>query len=467
MNVVLINPRPTGRGMNEATIEPPVGLGYIAAMLEQEGYRCSIIDAQVLRLTDEEVLRRVTGDAGLVGITVNSFTVSAAANLARLLRERSAAKIVLGGPFPTAAPEPALRQISCDGVIRGEGEYAFAQVAANIAAGRLFFDGEISGACHLDQDGTLVSSPVKRIDDPDNLPFPAYHLLPPLRSYASRSRKKPVGPLITSRGCAFTCSFCSKDVFQRRVTFRSAENVLREVDHLVSRYGVRQLDILDDNFAQNRARLEEILDGLIERDYPLAVNMQTGIRTELLDEAVLKKMKRAGVFKIAFGVESADEGVLNLHRKKLDLGRVEETVRTAKRLGFVVYGFFIVGLPGETEDAFQKTLAFARRNNFDVANFCMALPFIGTDLFSMVKERGRFLVDTTVNIDSGFYDGTVYFEYDDETAMDILRRYRTAYREFYTLSRQLKLLRGVRSVSEALWLGKAAASVARGMLRGR
>ncbi len=467
MDVVLINPRPTGRGMNEATIEPPLGLGYIAAVLERQGFPCSIIDAQAIALTDDEVLQRVPSNAGLIGISVNSFTITAAANLARLLRKRRSVKIVLGGPFPSAAPELALKNMPCDGIIRGEGEYAFAQVAANIAAGKFLFDGDISGAAYLGSDGSMVSLPVGRIGDLDRLPFPAYHLLPPLRIYTSRSRKKPVGPLITSRGCSYGCSFCSKDIFQRRVTFRSVENVLREIDNLVEAYGVRQIDILDDNFAQNKTRLETILDGLIERDYRLAINMQTGIRTELLDERLLRKMKRAGIFKIAFGVESADEGVLKLHRKELDLRRVEETVRIAKRLGFVVYGFFIVGLPGETEEGFRKTLAFAQRVKFDVANFCMALPFPGTELFQMIEDRGIFLIDTTGNIDSGFYYGQVYFEYEGAHAADILRRYRAAYRNFYSLPRFIKLLRSVRSLSEAVWLWKAALSVLRGVVLGR
>lgn len=463
MQCVLINPRPTGTGMNEATIEPPVGLGYMAAVLEQRGVSCTIIDAQVLGLDDREIVERIPAGSVLVGISVTSFTVSAAANLVAMLKGLRNVPVVLGGAFPTAAPENALRLIAADGIVRGEGEYAFAQIAENCSRGDLLFAGDVSGACYRDDDGTLISLPVQRITDLDALPFPAYHLMPSLSRYTSRTRKKPAAPLITSRGCSFSCSFCSKDVFKRRTTFRSAANVLREIDHLVSDFGIRQLDILDDNFTQNRQRLEEILDGLIARDYRLAINMQTGIRTELLDEPLLRKMKRAGVFKISFGVESADDEVLRLHCKELDLGRVEETVRSARKLGLVVYGFFIIGLPGETEESFEKTLKFVRKVRFDVANFCIALPFPGTLLYDMIQDRGTFIVDTSGSIDSGYYDGLVFFEFEGNSAADVLRRYQTAYREFYSVTRMLSLFLGIRSVSEFVWLCKAALSVGRGL----
>ena len=233
----------------------------------------------------------------------------------------------------------------------GEGEEAVVRMMKNLAAGRPAFDPQVSGAAWRDPDtGEMQRNAVVRIEDIDRLPFPAYHLLPPLKAYKSRSRKRPVAAIVTSRGCAYECIFCSKNVFQRRVTFRSADNVLAEVDHLVRDFGVRQIDILDDNFAQKKSRMVEILDGLIERDYGLAINPQNGIRSEIIDEPLLEKMKRAGFYKLAFGVESADPDVLRTCRKRLDLDRLEQVVTMAKKMGFVVYGFFIIGLPGETEE---------------------------------------------------------------------------------------------------------------------
>jgi anaerobic magnesium-protoporphyrin IX monomethyl ester cyclase len=468
IEVVFVNPNPGGAGLNEATVLAPLGLGYLAAALEQGGFSCSIIDAHCLDLSPEAVLKRIPPGTSLVGVTVNSFTYNASLRIAKLVKARDPrTAVILGGPVPTAIPGQVLDEFDCDGIIRGEGEYALLQVMSNLASGAPLFDEKIPGAAYRDEKGgPPVINPTERIKDLDRLPFPALNLLPPLRKYRSRARKGPSAPIVTSRGCQYDCAFCSKDVFGRRVTFRSAENVLEEIELLVDKYHVGQIDIVDDNFAANRRRLEQILDGVIKRyGDSLDINIQSGVRTETLDEPLLRKMKQAGISKIAFGIESADEEVLKLSRKHSDLNKIAESAQLARRLGFTVFGFFIIGLPGETEEAFRKTLDYAHRIKLDVANFCMAIPFVGTELFSMVSENGRFLIDTTRNIDTGFYGGQVFYEYDEITEAVVRGRYRRAYKEFYTLRKKLDLLLGIRSFREARWLMSAGMSVVKGMLK--
>lgn len=463
--IVLINPRPGGKGLNEATIEPPLGLAYIASWLRDSGFTCSIIDANVLDLSAHEAVSSITEETLLVGISVNSFSVTASAEIAALVRSRNSATIIIGGPFPTAAPEKALSLIPADAVIMGEGEYPVREIVRYLARGADPFSAEIPGVVPRSREVGAAFPRNVRIDDLDALPFPAYDLLPPLSKYRTRARKSPSAALVTSRGCAYGCSFCSKDVFQRKVSYRSAENVLAEIDLLTGKFGARQLDILDDNFLQNRKRLEVIMEGIIRRNYRIVINLQTGVRTEMLDEEMLRTMKRAGVFKIAFGIESGDEDLLCMHRKDLDLARVESVVKIAKRLGFIVYGFFIIGLLGETEQGFRKTLAFANKLDLDIANFCMAIPFPGTELYQMVADQGRFLIDTTGNIDSGFYDGRVFYVYEGCSEEEILARYRRAYQEYYSLKRRGKMIMSIRSLSELAWHWNAFSSVAKGSSR--
>lgn len=467
MDAVLINPNPAGKGLNSATIEPPLGLAYIAGVLEKNNFQCKIIDANVLGLGYEKILEEIPENTKLVGLYLNSFSYKSCQELAKIIRtERKNSLIILGGPLPSVADSAQLlNEIDCDGLVRGEGEYSVLGIMKNIRENRFPFEGNLSGLTYFNKNNEIISHPVERISNLDLLPFPAFHLLPPLRAYKTRSRKIPVAAIVTSRGCPFECSFCSKDIFKRIATYRSAKNVLAEIDFLVKNYGIRQVDILDDNFALNKPRFLEILDGLIERKYDLALNFQSGIRTENIDEEVLKRMKKAGVYKLAFGIESADENVLNIHKKRLNLKKVEEIVKKAKEMGFVVYGFFIIGLPGETEEAFEKTLSFAKKLDFDVANFCMAIPFVNTELYAMVKERGRFLVDTTRNIDSGFYAGKVFFEYDNYTKEDILKRYKKAYKEFYSFKKQIKILLAIRSLNELNWVKEAALGVFNNLFR--
>jgi radical SAM superfamily enzyme YgiQ (UPF0313 family) len=191
--------------------------------------------------------------------------------------------------------------------------------------------------------------------------------------------------------------------------------------------------------------------------------MQSGIRTELLDEPLLDKMKEAGVYKLAFGIESADKKVLEICRKQINLDKVSDIVHLAKKKGFLVYGFFIIGLPGETDEAFEGTLRYAKTLKLDVANFCMAVPFVGTELYRMVKANGRFLVDTTKNIFSGFYDGKVFYEYGDAREKDILKRYKRAYKEIFTLREKLGLLLKIRSFNELKWYWNVALMVIKGI----
>ena len=465
MDAIFINPFPGGKGLNEATIIPPLGLGYIAAVLEKDGFKCAIIDANLLRLNNTEILDRIPSDTRLAGVYLNSFTYDAVKDLTALIRKNFRnCTIVLGGPLPTAEPEMILTEMTCDGVIRGEGEYAVSGIMRNIKNGAPPLDGGIPGAVFYSPDGkTIVKNQICRITRLDDLPFPAHHLLPPFKSYKGRLRKSPSAPIVTSRGCAYGCVFCSKDVFERTITFRSSRNVLDEIDYLVKRYGIRQLDVLDDNFAFDKKRMHEILDGIIGGNYNLAINMQSGIRTELLDESLLDKMKKAGVYKLAFGIESADKNVLATCHKRINLDKVRDIAHLAKSKGFLVYGFFIVGLPDETEEAFERTLKYAKDLNLDIVNFCMAVPFVGTELYRMVKENGHFLIDTTRNIYSGFYDGKVFYEYKNETERDILARYKRAYKETYSFKKKLGLLLTIRSINELKWFLGVAFMLLKGM----
>jgi anaerobic magnesium-protoporphyrin IX monomethyl ester cyclase len=319
MDAVLINPRAYGQGINYSTILPPIGLGYIASFLIKNNYICKIIDQNISRLPDMDLISEIPEDTYIIGIYLNSFLYDAVLKMTRLIREhRKKTYIILGGPLPTARPEMILQEIECDGLIRGEGEYAFNTLLQNITQSRPLFAGDVSGAVYYDAAGSIVQRPIKRILDLDELPFPAYELIPALRDYRSRSRKTPSAPIITSRGCPFQCTFCSKAVYNQQVTYRSSQNVLAEIDHLVKSHKVKQLDIIDDNFASNSERLHEILDGIIARKYDLVLNIQLGIRTEILDKNILVKMKKAGIFKLAFGVESGDENLLKIHKKNLN-----------------------------------------------------------------------------------------------------------------------------------------------------
>ena len=245
---------------------------------------------------------------------------------------------------------------------------------------------------------------------------------------------------------------------------RSPENVIEEIDILVKKHGVKQIDILDDNFAINKKRAERILDLLIERNYDLWINLQTGIRIEGLDQSIINKMKKAKIWKIPIGVESGDPAMLKRIKKQLDLKRVLDVTNMAKRSGMKVYGFFMVGLPGDTPESMQKTIDFAIKMNPNIANFMVTIPFPGTELYDMVKKEGRFLMDVDNGINAGFYANQVFYEMEDMDKEVILKYYKKTIRDFYLRpSKIFELATGMRSVEELKWFFNTGFSVMRNL----
>lgn len=234
---------------------------------------------------------------------------------------------------------------------------------------------------------------------------------------------------------------------------RSPENVLEEIDMLVSQYGVKQLDILDDNFTLNKDRTEKILDLLIERNYDLYINLQSGVRTEGIDQNIINKMKRARVFKIPFGVESGDPAILSRIKKRLDLKRVLACTRMAKRAGIKVYGFFMIGLPGDTPKSMQKTIDFAIKMDPNIATFAVTIPFQGTPLYDLVKKEGKFLVNMDDGINEGFYANRVFYKMEGMDSNEVLAYYKKAMNSFYFRPKKVwELLTGMKSWTELQWL---------------
>ena len=462
IDVVFINPYPEAAyGINEATIEPPLGIGYLAAIAEKNDAKCSIIDANLLRLKIDDVLKQLKQkNPKIVGITVNLYSYQVSLKLTEKIKKYMRDVIViLGGPTPTSSPEKIMHESLADAICIGESEETFAEIIKNYKLQKHLFK-DTAGVIFREKKSIIKNPERMFINNIDSIPFPAYHLFPDLRLYKSRSVKKPVAPLLTSRGCPYQCVFCSKDVFKNVCRMRSPENVIAEIDMLVKRYGVKEIDILDDNFTINKARTEKILDLLIERNYELYINLQLGVRTEGIDQNIIDKMKKAKIFKIPFGVESGDPAVLQKIKKHLDLDRVLRVTKMAKKAGMKVYGFFMIGLPGDTAESMQKTIDFAIKMDPNTANFCITIPFPGTSLYEMVKKEGKLLMNMEDGVNAGFYANQVFYEMAGMDQGMVLKYYKKAMRKFYLRPKKMfELIFGIRSWAECIWLFNAAASI--------
>ncbi|MGC8826992.1 MAG: B12-binding domain-containing radical SAM protein [Anaerolineae bacterium] len=237
-------------------------------------------------------------------------------------------------------------------------------------------------------------------------------------------------PIMTSRGCPYRCSYCSQ-IMERRWRMRTPEDVVDEWEWLVREMGAAEIGVLDDSFNIDRKRVMRICDLVIERNLQhVPWIMINGIRANLADEELLGKMRQAGCIRTAFGVESGNQRILDtIIHKQLTLDQVRKAFAAAKKVGMETIGFFIIGMPGETEETMDDTIRFACELDPLVANFSIATPFPGTELYEIVKAKGRILAETWD--DFVFFEGKARFELPDLPAELVERKWREAYRRFY------------------------------------
>jgi anaerobic magnesium-protoporphyrin IX monomethyl ester cyclase len=389
MNVLLVRPqyhshhRPAGF---------PIGIGYLAAVLRHAGHAVRLLDL-VLSADWEADLTRMLMDENfdLLGISCMSVQFQGACQTGRLARKlRPHLPIVMGGAHPSITPAETLGLDFVDFVIRGEGEMPLLDLVAAMCGQRPFAEAGSLSYCQ----GTRVihNQLYGALPAPDEIPMPAYDLLPMERYFQMEIPGFPTlhprpFQIFTSRGCPYQCIYCH-DLFGKRFRPRSPENVLSEMRHLYDRYGVREFLIYDDNFTFDQDRARRICQLILESGMRVGLQFPNGIRADRVDDALLEAMTAAGTHSITIGIESGSPRVQKMIRKGLSLEKVTAFLRQAHGRGLVTHGSFIIGFPGETVRDVLQTIRYARRSELDFAFFAFATPYPGTELYSMVMEQG-------------------------------------------------------------------------------
>ncbi len=428
MRVLLINPRvdlPI-----DVRSSPSLGLAYIAATSEKRGDDVRILDMEVENTPLPQVVAELAPE--VIGITANTIQIKAAWRVAQELKQNTGATIVLGGPHPTFLPAESVERPEIDIVVRSEGEVTWLDLCTRLESGDSLQ--EVQGITYQ-QDGKVIDNPDRPvITDVGSLPFPAYHLfkmdrytnLQPTLDHIEGGSYS----LLTSRGCPYRCTYCSQ-ILPRRWRARSPKSVVAEWRWLVKDLGAEEIGVLDDSFNIDRERVLAICDLIIAEGLDhVPWIMINGIRANLVDEELLGKMREAGCIRTAFGVESGNQRILDtVIDKHLTLDQVRAAFKAAKAVGMETIGFFIIGLPGETEETMEDTIRFACELDPIVANFSMATPFPGTEMYNQVLEKGRLLVKDWDEF--AFFENKAQFETDDMPAELVERKWREAYRRFY------------------------------------
>lgn len=427
-----------------------MGLAYLAGSLLAHGYQVDIWDAAVEQEIETLDQRLARDPYDLVGFSAPTPLIVNAWEAARIAKKHGAITI-LGGPHLTLMPHESMEKDQVDLVVRGEAEQTIIEIMAALEKDpgrslgpdkpRLFKKssmGHITGLSWRDEEGNIrhnVDRPLA--DDLDAIPFPAHHLFKIERYTNLNPLTDGLDPnaraytVVTSRGCPYKCTFCSKPITGNTWRARSVQNVIAEWRWLVEDLGATEIGITDDIWNLDRERAKALCRALIENNLNHVPWVTIhGMKVNNTDAELFKLMKAAGCRRVGFGVENGDDEML---RKVIKKGQTVEMVRNAvqwaKEAKLQTMGFFIYGMPGETEESMEKTTQLAIELDPDLAHFMMAAPFPGTEMWDKLLMAGAVTEgnwgDSTIQDDKAHF---AYGELDPET---IERKWHEAHRRFY------------------------------------
>ena len=373
----------------QLSYSPPIGLLYIGRSIEDEGHIAEIIDFNFEKDPMKVILHAVR-DADAVGLNAFTPMVKDTAFVARLIKESYPnLPIIIGGPHCTLVGEKALEDVpQADIAVVGEGEYPIKGILQSLE-GRKDLS-EIAGIYYRKNSSIHQGKNLVLIKDLDTIPFPSRHLIDKyeygkiFNLYMFRPRYTAV---VTSRGCPFHCRFCMRDLLYQRVfRKRSVDNVVAEFQEINERYG--SVVIADDNFLADTKRAHAIVDQLISNDIDLEIAIG-GARVDAADRELFKKMKKAGVKFIFFGIESGNQEILDYYRKEITLDQIRNAVQLGKEMGFFMTGSFILGAPIETEKHIVQSIDFACSLPLDFTIWRQLRYYAGSDIWHEAVDAGK------------------------------------------------------------------------------
>ena len=375
-------------------LQQPLGILYIAAYLEKEGFDVQVFDCPQLDISIPELMDMVAEvKPKLIGYSCTTLSFNNTLKAATLIKEAVPdCRLIVGGPHVAADPKGSLDNDIFEVGVTGEAEEAFLEIAEHVRDG--IFDKEhfkeIKGVLYR-EDGIVKFTPSRGfINNLDELPFPARHLVAPLPDYKATiasSMRHPVGSIMSSRGCPAQCKFCDRSVFGNRFRAHSAKRIVDEIELLVKKYGAREIKFWDDTFTLNQARIKEMCELIKERKIDVVWTCLT--RVDASTPELFKMMKEAGCWQVLFGVEHGNNEMLKKMKKGVTNDQITKAVRWAKDAGLNVRGSFVVGFPGETKETMEENLVFAKSLPLDVASFYVFTPYHGTEAFQDLVVHGK------------------------------------------------------------------------------
>lgn len=444
MKVLLIHPKLEG-DFFEGVMHPPLGLMYIAEVLRCEQYDVKILDAGLFKDQMQEIDNIVREyEPDVVGLSVSTSVMRTSCEIAEHIKDIcKEAKIIFGGVHPTLFPRDVIKEHGIDYVVYGEGEKTILELLKAIEVSKE--PSEIKGIAYRRNGESIVNAPRSLIGNLDELPFPAYDLIPLKKYFSPQSIKKPFMSMITSRGCPYKCIFCDVHaVFGRKYRFHSPERVVEEMQYLIDRFHIKEVMFKDSEFTLRQERVEKICDLILEKKISIVWSCNSRVGSVSLP--LLQKMRRAGCRVVQFGVESGDQKILDVLKKRITIEQIKETFRSSRKAGLKTLAAIMIGNPGETKRSIEKTVELIREIKPTYSKYTFLTPFPGTELYSLAYQNG-WLLDNFDPFSMKF--DTCVMNATEMTTEDLQKMFHRLYKSFYL--RPAYLFRRVFTLSPYQW----------------
>ncbi|MCW6167014.1 MAG: B12-binding domain-containing radical SAM protein [Thermoplasmatales archaeon] len=364
---------------------PSLGLLTLGAYLREHGVAVEAVDLTFSRSTKPVADRIARFKPDIVGVHTKTLTRERAIKIATLARTGGALALA-GGPDAASATYGYL-EAGFDAVVPGEGEAALTDLAHAVHSGS--WPEKVAGVAYREHGRVVRGPPRPFLRDLDELPLPAWDLvdMPGYLGRWERATGERRAAVLTSRGCPFDCSWCSKPTFGRTFRQQSPARVIEELRALHERYGVNYVRFCDDVFGIQRSWLDDLLTRMKEED--LGMKFECLARVDLLKPDLLARMRAAGLERVYVGVESGSQKMLDLMNRGTKLAQVERTAEALRREGIRQFWFLMLGYPGETLEDIDATLRLFRRFSPEEYSVSIAVPVPGTRFFEQVKGSAR------------------------------------------------------------------------------
>tara|TARA_Y100000034_G_C6907691_1_gene421739 strand:+ start:933 stop:2351 length:1419 start_codon:yes stop_codon:yes gene_type:complete len=442
----------------KAAILPPLGLAYLAAYMRNKGYEVGVIDGHSLNYTKEEMLEKVKGfnpDFLMFGVITASLQLTV--DWIKYLKSKIHLKTILGGPHTVTYPKETLEMYeSVDYLVIGEAWDTLPELLETLKEKKDL--GDVEGLAYRNTEGKIIVTKSRpRRKSWEGIPHPARDLLPNEIYSTVISKRRPVTTMITASGCPYQCSYCSTD---KTAIYRNYKDVVDEMEECADKYGVKEILIYDETFTINQERAKEICNEIIKRDLNKKITFSVRTRGDCISKEILELLAKAGCVRVNYGIESADEKILEGLNRFVPKDKIIQAVHWTNEAGMSPFGFFMIGFPGETPETIKKTIKLAKSLPLDYVQFNKLTPLPNTPLYEeIVSHSGKdywkdYTLGKTTETDE------IRIPESNLKGEELDRWLKKAYRGFYLRPGYvLRMLSKVKSFKEFKELASAAMTI--------